>query len=178
MPDFIPADAITEYFRTGFQHTAWRLEARREYQVDYESERYRTFLRGEDPGTAGREGWLNTIRDLTGRGVRVERVRLFDQPPSDYQRFLLWGTVHTVAAGEDIRYLPRAEAEQTDLPMVDFWLFDSRTVGRFNFDGDRSLGMELTDDPAEVLRACQVRDAAWHYAIPYADFRTRVPSPV
>jgi len=72
---FIDASSITEFFRTGFQHTAWRLEARREYQVDYESERYETFLRGEDPGIKGREGWLGAIQEITGRGLRVERAR-------------------------------------------------------------------------------------------------------
>jgi hypothetical protein len=175
---FIDANAITEFFRSGFQHTAWRLEARREYQVDYESDRYKTFLRGEDPGTKGRETWLGTIREITGRGLRVERVRLFDQPPTDYQRFLLWGTSHTVAAGEDIRYLTRASSEEVGLPARDFWLFDSRVLGEFRYDGDRSLGMELTEDPAAVLTACQVRDAAWHYAIPHAEFAAQVPSTV
>ena len=176
MAQFIDANAITDFFRTGFEHTAWRLEARREYQVDYESDRYKTFLRGEDPGIAGREGWLGTIREITGRGLRVERVRLFDDPPTDYQRFLLWGTGHTVAAGEDIRYLTRTSSEEVGLPARDFWLFDSRVLGEFRYDGDRSLGMELTEDPAEVLTGCQIRDAAWHYAIRYEEFRARVPS--
>ncbi|MFI1382102.1 DUF6879 family protein [Embleya sp. NPDC020886] len=62
------------------------------------------------------------------------------------------------------------------LPSGDFWLFDSRILGRFHFDGDRSLGMELTDHPTDVLIGCQVRDAAWHFALPYDTFHTRVPS--
>lgn len=178
MAQFIDANAITEFFRTGFQHTAWRLEARREYQVDYESDRYRTFLRGEDPGIAGRESWLGTIREITERGQRVERVRLVDEPPTDYQRFLLWGTGHTVDAGEDIRYLTRARSEEVGLPARDFWLFDSRVLGEFRYEGDHSLGMELIEDPSEVLVGCQIRDAAWHYAIRYEEFKARVPSRV
>lgn len=178
MPQFIDANDITDFFRDGFRHTAWRLEARREYQVDYESDRYKTFLRGEDPGITGREVWLGTIREITGRGLRVERVRLFDEPPTDYQRFLLWGTGHTVAAGEEIRYLTRATSEEMGLPARDFWLFDSRVLGEFRYEGDRSLGMELIDDPVEVLAGCQIRDAAWHYAIRYEAFKARVPSRV
>ncbi|MEY9941404.1 DUF6879 family protein [Streptacidiphilus sp. MAP5-3] len=178
MPQFVEANEITEFFRTGFQHTAWRLEARRVYQVDYESPRFQAFLRGEDPGTAGREGWLGTIRSLTGRGVRVERVRMFDDPPTDYQRFLLWGTGDTVAAGEDIRYLMRSEALGYGLPERDFWLFDSQVLGEFRYDGDQSLGIELFDDPSVVLAGCQLRDLAWHYAVPYADFTQRVRSKV
>ena len=178
MNQFIEADSITEFFRTGFQHTAWRLEARRAYEVDYESSRYQSFLRGENPGTAGREAWLGTIADLTSRGLRVERVRMFDHPATDYQRFLLWGTRDTVAAGEDIRYLMRSEAERIGLPERDFWLFDSRVLGEFHYEGDRSLGMSLTEEPSEVLAGCQLRDAAWHFAIGYEDFVVRVPSPV
>ncbi|MFD5466028.1 DUF6879 family protein [Kitasatospora sp. NPDC127059] len=59
--------------------------------------------------------------------------------------------------------------------LSDFWLFDSRTVARFHFEGDRTVGMELVTDPVEVLRACQVRDAAWHYATRHADFRAQLP---
>ncbi|WP_329176738.1 DUF6879 family protein [Streptomyces sp. NBC_01477] len=178
MPQFIDASAITEFFRDGFEHTAWRLEARRAYQVDYESARFQAYLRGEDPGTGGREAWLGTIRDRTATGARVERVRLYDEPPTDYQRFLLWGTVHTVAAGEDIRYLMRTQAESYGLPARDFWLFDSRVLGEFRYDGDRSLGMQLTEDPTTVVAACRIRDAAWHHAVPYGEFAARVASAV
>lgn len=125
MRKLVAAPDITEFFRNGFEHTAWRLEARRHYEVDYESARYRAFLRGEDPGIAGREAWLGTIKQLTGRRLRVERARLIDEPPTDYQRFLLWGTKDTVAAGEDIRYLTRTRAKAMGLPARDFWLFDS-----------------------------------------------------
>jgi len=58
----------------------------------------------------------------------------------------------------------------------DFWLFDARTLDNFHFGGDRSIGMEPTDDRDAVLTACQVRDAAWHFAQTYAAFRVQVPS--
>jgi len=29
------------------------------------------------------------------------------------------------------------------------------------------LGAERVEDPAAVLQACQIRDAAWHYATRY-----------
>lgn len=37
-------------------------------------------------------------------------------------------------------------------------------------------GVELVTDPVEVARACQVRDAAWHHAVPYDAFAQQVPS--
>ena len=49
-------------------------------------------------------------------------------------------------------------------------------VAVFQFDGDSSLGMALSDNPVEVLRGCQIRDAAMHFAIPARDFLAQVPS--
>lgn len=84
-----------------------------------------------------------------------------------------------MAAGEDIRNLPRAEAEQLRPPDFDFWLFDSKILARFAFDeNDTTLGVYVTEDPAEVLAACQARDAAWHHATPTTEFARRVRSTV
>ena len=177
MSDLISGPAITEYFRDGFQHTAWRWETRRAYGVAAESEALRAFLRGEDVSDPGRP-WLALMRDLTAARKTVGRVRLVDDPPTDYQRFLLADVLDSVEAGEDIRYLQRTEAQRHGLPEYDFWLFDSRTIGIFAFDGDRSLGMALSEDPAEVLKGCQIRDAALHFAIPAREFTAQVPSSV
>ncbi|MFG3056169.1 DUF6879 family protein [Kitasatospora sp. NPDC048239] len=112
---------------------------------------------------------------MIGKGKRFERVRLVDDPPTEGQRYLLACARTNVAAGEDIRCMWRSEAEAAGLAgLSDFWLFDSRTVARFHFEGDRTVGMELVD-PLEVLRACQARDAAWHHATLHADFLGPVP---
>ncbi|MEY9965338.1 hypothetical protein ABIA33_003380 [Streptacidiphilus sp. MAP12-16] len=177
MSDLISGPAITEFFRDGFQHTAWRWETRRAYGVAAETEALLAFLRGEDVSDPGRP-WLALIRQLTEQRKTVGRVRLVDDPPTDYQRFLLADVTDSVEAGEDIRYLQRSEAQRHGLPERDFWLFDSRTIGIFHFDGDRSLGMALSDDPAEVLKGCQIRDAALHFAIPAREFKAQVPSSV
>ncbi|QMU78585.1 hypothetical protein GXW83_25630 [Streptacidiphilus sp. PB12-B1b] len=175
MPDLISGPAITDFFRSGFEHTAWRWETRRAYGVAAESDALRAFLRGEDVSDPGRP-WLALMRQLREQGKLVGRVRLVDDPPTDYQRFLLADVTDSVEAGEDIRYLQRAEAQRRGLPEYDFWIFDSHTIGIFRFDGDRSLGMALTEDPAEVLRGCQIRDAAVHFAIPAQEFIAQVPS--
>jgi hypothetical protein len=66
---------------------------------------------------------------------------------------------------------------QLALPEADFWLFDSKILARLHFDtDDRTLGVELTENVDQVLHACQIRDAAWHYAIRSAEFAAAVPS--
>ncbi|MFF7080140.1 DUF6879 family protein [Streptomyces lavendulae] len=178
MPHLIDSDEIDRLFREGFEHTAWRLECRRSYQVDYESETYQRFLRGEEPARDPNRPWLVNMRKQTGAGKRVERVRLIDDPPTTYQRYGLTGVPAAVEAGEDVRYLRRSQAEQLDLLMDDVWLFDSRYAAVFHYDGDEPVGLELVEDPVRVLRYCQVRDAAWHYAVPFRQFVAEVPSAV
>ncbi|MGW4250561.1 DUF6879 family protein [Streptomyces californicus] len=177
MPDAVPATRILDFFRDGFEHTAWRLETRREYAADQSSEEYKAFLQGVAPPLDDGP-WFTNARAQTSEGRRIERVRLVDEPPTDNQRYLLTTTPSNLAAGEDIRYLHRSKADTIGLAEAgDFWLFDSRILARFNWE-DSDRRMELTTDPGQVLWACQVRDAAWHYALRYEDFIGRVPSPM
>ncbi|MFJ7907247.1 DUF6879 family protein [Kitasatospora sp. NPDC096204] len=177
VPEFVPQQKITEFINDGFEHTAWRLETRTGYLSDKQMPSYSEFLRTGD--TAGEVGhpWFENVRRMVDKGKRFERVRLVDRPPTEGQRYLLACARTNVAAGEDIRYMWRSDAEAAGLAgLSDFWLFDSRTVARFHFEGERTVGMELVTDPSEVLRACQARDAAWHHAVRYTEFRAQVAS--
>ncbi|MFF2385166.1 DUF6879 family protein [Streptomyces sp. NPDC058108] len=176
MPDLIPFDEITHLF-TEFEHTAWRLETQRGYATDRVSPSWARFQNGEsfdyDPGNP----WQANVREQITAGKRFERVRLVDAPPTEGQRFLLATGLGNVAAGEDIRNLYRADAVRLGLPDYDLWLFDSRTVVRFHIDGEGvTLGVTVHDDPETVVRACQTRDAAWHFAVPTGQFQAQVPS--
>ncbi len=171
-----PFSSITHLFRE-FRHTAWRLETRRGYASDRRSPKWQRFLAGEDIGREPDNAWRENVRTQTAEGKRFARVRLVDEPLTRGQEFLLASAPSNVAAGEDIRNLTRQKAQQLRLPDYDFWLFDSRVVARFAFDDeDTTLGVYVTDDPADVLAACQARDAAWHYATRTADFARRVRS--
>ncbi|WP_055497320.1 DUF6879 family protein [Streptomyces albus] len=173
MPQFIDDDTFGTYFEE-FAHVAWRLETRRGYASDREGERYQLFLTGELPLDTERP-WCANVRAQTAAGKRFERVRIIDSPPTEEQRFLFESAASNNAAGEDIRNMWRDEADRLGLPAEDFWLFDSRYALRMHFDGkDGYLGAELVDEPAEVLRYCQIRDAAWHFAVPREEFRAQI----
>ncbi|MFH9420644.1 DUF6879 family protein [Streptomyces sp. NPDC017529] len=173
--DMVSFAEVTHLFRE-FGHTAWRLETRRGYAADRGTPKWERWQRGED--ISGEENeWRTNVREQARLGKRFERVRLVDAPPTEGQRFLLDSGLGNVAAGEDIRNLPRAEAERLRLPEEDFWLFDSRVLVRFVFDDqDTTLGVIVSEDPTEVLAACQARDTAWHYAVPTTEFQKRVRS--
>ncbi|WP_081982461.1 DUF6879 family protein [Streptacidiphilus albus] len=179
MAERIPGDKILEFFHDGFRHTAWRLETRRSYAADQRSEAYQRFLRGEPRQAAPDNPWSAMVREQTGKGKRIERVRLLDDPLTQNQQYSLTSVSENLEAGEDVRYLRRADAAEQHLPDEDFWLFDAQRAARFHWDESGwATHLELVDDPAVVLTYCQARDAAWHYAIRYEELTAQVPSAV
>ncbi|MEU6820471.1 DUF6879 family protein [Streptomyces atriruber] len=176
-PELRPFSSVSHLF-SEFRHTAWRLETRRGYASDRNSSKWKRFLAGEDIAHDPENSWRENVRVQTSQGKRFERVRLVDEPATKGQEFLLASGLSNVASGEDIRNLTRADAQQLRLPDHDFWLFDSKIVVRFAFDeDDTTLGVYVTEDPADVLAACQARDAAWHHAVPTGEFQRGVRSP-
>ncbi|MFE6918900.1 DUF6879 family protein [Streptomyces rubiginosohelvolus] len=175
-PEMVPFSEITALFRE-FKHTAFRLETRHGYASDRNSPKWARWKSGADISAEPDNAWRENVRAQTAEGKRFDRVRLVDQPLTEGQQFLLDSGRSNVAAGEDIRNLPRAKADRLGLPDHDFWLFDSRLVARFVFgEDDMTLGIVLSEDPAEVALACQARDAAWHHARRTADFAKAVAS--
>ncbi|MGW0466418.1 DUF6879 family protein [Streptomyces sp. NPDC003027] len=174
--EMVPFSEISELF-SEFEHTAWRLETRRGYASDRNGPKWARWKVGADITADPLNDWRENVQKQVAAGKRFERVRLVDEPLTEGQAFLLASGLGNVAAGEDIRNLTRAEAERLRLPNYDFWLFDSRTLVRFVFDeDDTTLGVIVSEDPAEVAVACQVRDAAWHHAVPTAEYTKRVRS--
>jgi hypothetical protein len=154
-----------------FEHTAFRLEVRDRYDAPYENESLRKFLAGEQDDLLWMQSWLVMLRDLTAPGRRFARVRVVSMPLTDYSRFGVWCAQFTNAAGEDIRYLTRDQAQAEGLPAHDYWLFDSRILVQLHFDDeDRFLGGEVIEDPAVIVQHNYWRDAAWHKAVRRDDF--------
>src|SRR5215471_2723938 len=108
------------------EHTAFHLEMRDVYSVDYERDdfaEWRRTGRWDNPEYWG--PWIGTVRDAVARGVTVRRIRLLSTPASDSMRFEHAGTVNNLAGGEEVRWLPRRRATDLAFPGTDFWVFDS-----------------------------------------------------
>ncbi|MFV2011261.1 MULTISPECIES: DUF6879 family protein [unclassified Micromonospora] len=165
-------DAFQKLF-LGFEHVAFKFEVRRSYGVQAEDLPFQDFLAGRDPGIEWLRGWLDLMASQTSTGKRVERVRVVDDPPSDYLRFEISITPYNLAVGEDIRYIDRDVADALDLPHHDFWLFDSRKLAVLHFgDDDTFLGFEAVDGVDDILQHCYWRDVAWTRATRFADYRS------
>ncbi|WP_062994149.1 DUF6879 family protein [Nocardia mikamii] len=152
------------------QREAFHLEVRDTYAVPNESEPLRRFLNGEPDDNAWFESWGQLVRETTGRGVRVTRVRVVTVPHVDYQRWSLTFAALNTEAGEDIRYLPRHLAGA--VPADDFWLLDDeRVVFNLVDENGRAAGASaLTTDPWIVDRCRQVKTRLWQLATPYTEY--------
>src|SRR5690348_17887419 len=100
MGERLTGDDFNDLFRY-FERTAVRLETQAVYTVTEEHESVAEFLAGEPrPVTefAFYAAWLDKIRAATAAGKRVERVRILDEPPTDYQRWEVWSGQYNAAA--------------------------------------------------------------------------------
>lgn len=152
----LTADDFNRLFRY-FERTAFRLEVQPVYLVGYEQPSLAAYLAGRpEPLTAvpQYQEWLDRIRETTSQGRRVERVRVMEEPPTDYQRWEAWAGQWNVAAGEVIHYMPRSRAEAVGLPLeADWWLFDSQRLALMRFAPDGTpLGGEIISDPEMVAQ--------------------------
>ncbi|MEV0917815.1 DUF6879 family protein [Streptomyces sp. NPDC049967] len=158
-----------------FEHSAWHLETRRGYASDREDGGYAEFLETGVAPSDVESGWCQNIRRQTAAGKAVGRVRVVDAPPTPGQLFLLSYARVNAATGEDARNVWREDAELAHLPAEDFWIFDSRLVAVLHFDDTDVLrDVEVITEPGEVLRYCQVRDAAVHTSLPWDDFTAQL----
>ncbi|WP_327143023.1 DUF6879 family protein [Nocardia sp. NBC_01327] len=160
------------------QREAFHLEVKDTYETPEESAPFGRFLAGEPDDYSWLEGWLDRVRAMTARGVRVRRARVVTVPHTDYTNFALEVAIQcNSAAGEEIRYLPRNRIDPSLLTTDDWWLMDDETVAFTVFESTgRFVGGAVTTDPRIAAYIREVRDRVWEHAVPLADYvpqRTR-----
>jgi hypothetical protein len=117
--------------------------------------------------------WYDLVRTHVARGISFRRARIVSEPLSDFVRFEYLITPGlNVAAGEQVRWLPRRRASDLCLPGNDFWVLDDRMVrfGHFAGNGD-FLDHEWCEDSAVVNHCATAFEAVWERAIDHADYR-------
>lgn len=157
-----------------YEHTAYRLELQARYGEPSEEEYLQRFLAGDMTPPANDDAWRQWCDQVAASvlaGKRIERVRVFEAPPTDYQRWLRWASGPNIEAGEVIRYMTQSEAARVGLPGADagedWWLLDDSrlVVMRFRPSGERYEN-ELIDDPDRVAEARRWWDLAVHHSTP------------
>jgi hypothetical protein len=160
-----------------FRETAFRLETRQNYDVNYETVDYRRFLSGMTrDDVAGIGPWVKLVRDGVAADKHFQRVHVVREPLSDYLRFeCAWEYRYTVAVGEDVRVIPVSDGDWPEgLPNVDFWLFDDqlRVTMKYAPDGAFLAG-EITEEAGAVASAIQWRAVAVHSSTSFREYDQR-----
>lgn len=161
----------------GFRESAFRLEAHQYY----ESPKERNWLErwkqtGEVPTfTPDNDPWCKFVAEAKAAGKTMQRVRLVEEPLTDYVRFELQCQHHSVEAGEDIRVTvvkPVRDFAVNDDPlsdMFDFWLFDEETVVELEYDHEgRFVNAYAVTDTELRYRA--YRNMALRRSIPLKEY--------
>ncbi|MFE9256197.1 DUF6879 family protein [Streptomyces sp. NPDC006879] len=161
---------------TGCRKSALHLEMRDHYDDPDEAPRVEAWKAGKRPDPNYRDSWwrpwLDMVSETVGRGVEIRRARIVSEPVSEYTRYLYDGTFTNIAAGEQIRWLPRKKASGIALPGNDFWLFDGRLVRFGYFSGEGAyLGDEVTDESSIAKLCAEAFESVWSKATPHEEYK-------
>ena len=136
-------------------------------------EGFQDWLAGKPVPEPALATWHGLVRAYVRRGIRFRRARIVSEPLAPFIRYEYDMTAGTnIAAGEEVRWLPRQRASDLCLPGNDFWLFDDRLVRFHHFSGlGEIIEDELSDAPA-VIRLCATAfESVWERAVPHAEYR-------
>lgn len=168
--ELLQGEAFAELFCT-FTREAFHLEVQDSYHTPDEAGPFQLFLTGQADDFVWHQPWLRLVRDVTAAGRNIRRARVVTIPHVDYTRWGLTVAEHNIAAGEDIRWLPRHLIDPDVLTFDDYWLFDdSRVVFTVFEPGGRFAGGAATIDQIIVARCRAVRDRVWQAAIAHSRY--------
>ncbi|WP_213011904.1 DUF6879 family protein, partial [Paractinoplanes toevensis] len=121
---------FAEQLRT-YKRTAYRFEVQPFYTVDGEQESFQRFLEGRpvSPYDVDEDrAWLEMVKQHAAEGRQMARVRVHEDPATDYQRWMRWRGDFNTAAGETIHYFTVKQATEAGLLSAvaprDWWFFD------------------------------------------------------
>lgn len=151
-----------------FRHQVFRLESLDCYDSPSERAPLERFRSGEAQDSTWLNPWAERVRSINDRRGSISRAHVVSEPLTEYVRFEMTCAYPANAeSGEDIRILPREQAEGLAIPKIDFWLFDDERTGAMVYDETGTLAhVEVTRDPATVRDHVRWREVARKHAVP------------
>lgn len=137
---------------------------------------YQAWLAGRaDPQESAQQyrAYTDVVVSAIRRDVTVRRARIVSEPVSDYVRWEHWLTEPVnIAAGEQVRWLPRRLASTLAVPGNPYWVFDDRLVRFTLFGGDGEVQGSQYSDDARVVETCRSAfEDVWQLAIPHREYQ-------
>jgi hypothetical protein len=157
-----------------FARTAFHLEVQDSYRTPDEAGPFQLFLAEQHDDFAWHRPWLSLVENIRESGRVMRRVRVVSVPHGDYTRWGLAVAPYNIAAGEDIRWLPRHLVDMSELTADDYWLFNDDLVVFTVFEpAGRFSGGAATTDRTIVSYCREVRDRVWSMAIPHSEYASK-----
>lgn len=151
----VPIPSFLSYFTSAIS-SAYRLELLSSYIVEQEINAIEQFRKNPSLRPPDfNQDWTSLISGLKARRVKIQRVRLVDEPISEYLKFeIKWGYTSNITAGEEIRIIERSAFDDIAriVPITrDFWLFDEKKCVMLEYDFvGRFLGLKaLPEDTVD-----------------------------
>ena len=118
--------------------------------------------------------WCDTVQSSVGAGKSLRRVRVVSEPLSDYQRLSFALARPMIAAGEQIRWVPRRLVSSIAFPGNDFYLFDDRLTVFLIYSGNGLATDRLvSSDPADIELCRAAFEDTWQLSIAHSDYQPR-----
>lgn len=158
---------ITNPFET-FECSAFRLEALAHYIVPEEKEPFKYF---QETGLVKEsdEEWTKLVKANVDAGKKMERLRLFSEKLSDYERYEIQA-YSGPSAGESIRTALKKDYQ--DEYAYDFWFFDNKWIVRVNYEADGTfINFDVRQATADEIGMFQY----WHFVYETAKPLVQVP---
>jgi hypothetical protein len=153
---------ISNPFET-FEKYAFRLEALPQYLVEDEKEAFEEFKKTGNVNPDD-SGWAELIASHTASGRRVERLRLFSEQFTDYERFEIQRYAGP-KGGEEIRTALRKN--YTDNYKYDFWFFDDKWIAQINYEDDGTfINFDVREATFEEFQMYEFWKAVYETATP------------
>ena len=169
--DSITYEELSALF-TSFQREALHLEMRDSYGTAVELPHLRKWEAGEPDDTEWLQPWFDRVSASTQAGKVFRRARIVSEPISDYQKWAINDTPLFVAAGEDIRWIPRRQVSTVALPGNDFWLFDDEVVVFLIFAGSGLVVDRHRMTDRSAIQLCRTSfEEVWKLSIPTSEYR-------
>jgi hypothetical protein len=148
------------------RRSLWRWEQQPEYFIGTDRELLEDFVAGRPrPATEipDLRGWFDRVKRMSAAGVSVGRVRVVDEPATDYQRWLQFVDPYNREAGEVIDYLSRGRLREIGPspfdPDCDWWLVDDEQLLVIGYDEIfRPAATELVTEEPEISMAKSWRE--------------------
>jgi len=169
--DSITYDELAVLFKS-FRREALHLEMRDSYGTAVEIPHLRKWEAGEPDDTDWLQPWFELVGTGTQAGKVFRRACIVSEPISNYQKWALKDTALFVAAGEDIRWVPRSRVSTVALPGNDFWLFDDEIVVFLIFAASGLVVDRYRTTDRSAIELCRTSfEEVWKLSIPNSEYR-------